>query len=126
MPRFARDMGPEFFEGRHTVGYWFWEVEQFPPRLHAAFDAVDEVWTATDFVADAVRAAGRKPVFTVPVPVRIPRPSPHITRERLGLPDRFLFLFSFDFLSVFERKNPLALVQAFTRAFEPDERAACS
>src|SRR6185503_6726014 len=43
-PRFARDMGPEFFENRHTVGYWFWEVEQFSPQLHAAFEAVDEVW----------------------------------------------------------------------------------
>ena len=74
-------MGPEFCEGRHTVGYWFWEVERFPPRLHAAFDAVDEVWAATDFVADAVRAAGRKPVFTVPVPLTIPRQSPHITRD---------------------------------------------
>ena len=118
-PRFARDMGPEFHEGRHTIGYWFWEVERFPPRLHTAFDAVDEVWTATDFVADAVRQAGRKPVFTVPVPIASPRQSPHITRERLGLPDRFVFLFSFDFLSVFERKNPLALVRAFARAFEP-------
>jgi hypothetical protein len=119
-PQFARDMGPEFYEGRYTVGYWFWEVERFSPRLHAAFDAVDEVWAATDFVADAVRGAGRKPVFTVPVPLRIPRPSPHITRERFGLPDRFVFLFSLDFLSVCERKNPLALVRAFARAFEPD------
>src|SRR5215471_853946 len=95
-PRFARDMGPEFFEGRHTVGYWFWEVERFPPHLHAAFDAVDEVWAATDFVADAVRRAGRKPVFTVPVPLADARPSPPVSRERLGLPERFVFLFSFD------------------------------
>ena len=50
-PRFARDVGPEFFAGRHTVGYWFWEVEQFPETMHAAFDVVDEVWTATDFIA---------------------------------------------------------------------------
>ena len=116
--RFARDMGREFSEGRYTVGYWFWEVDRFPPKLHAAFDAVDEVWTATDFVADAVRQAGRVPVFTVPVPLTSPRQSPPITRDGLGLPDRFLFLFSFDFLSVFERKNPLALVRAFARAFE--------
>jgi glycosyltransferase involved in cell wall biosynthesis/2-polyprenyl-3-methyl-5-hydroxy-6-metoxy-1,4-benzoquinol methylase len=119
-PRFARDMGPEFYEGRHTVGYWFWEVERFPSRLHAAFDAVDEVWTATDFVADTLRQAGRKPVFTVPVPLTGARKSPPMTRDRLGLPDRFLFLFSFDFLSIFERKNPLAVVRAFARAFDPD------
>jgi glycosyltransferase involved in cell wall biosynthesis/2-polyprenyl-3-methyl-5-hydroxy-6-metoxy-1,4-benzoquinol methylase len=119
-PRFVRDMGPEFREGRYTIGYWFWEVERFPPRQHAAFDAVDEVWAATDFVADAVRRASPRPVFTIPVPLAGARqPPPPGARERLGLPDRFLFLFSFDFLSVFERKNPLALVQAFARAFEP-------
>src|SRR5262249_10268842 len=24
---FARDAGPRFFGGRHTVGYWFWELD---------------------------------------------------------------------------------------------------
>ena len=57
--------------------------------MHAAFDVVDEVWAATDFVAEAVRAVGRKPVFTVPLPVLVPRCSPEITRERLSLPYRF-------------------------------------
>ena len=61
--------GPAFFAGRHTVGYWFWEVEQFPETMHPAFDVVDEVWTATDFVARAIRAAGVKPVYTIPLPV---------------------------------------------------------
>ncbi len=37
------------------------------------------------------------------------------------MPDRFALLFIFDFLSVLERKNPLGLVDAFTRAFRPDE-----
>jgi glycosyltransferase involved in cell wall biosynthesis/SAM-dependent methyltransferase len=120
-PRFARDIGPEFFAGRHTAGYWFWEVDQFPPSMHPAFDIVDEVWTATDFIADAVRAVGAKPVFTVPLPVPVPQYSPAITRTRLGLPDRFTFLLVFDFLSIVERKNPHGLISAFTRAFAPEE-----
>jgi glycosyltransferase involved in cell wall biosynthesis/SAM-dependent methyltransferase len=120
-PRFARDMGPAFFDGRHTAGYWFWEVEEFPDSMHAAFDVVDEVWTATSFIGDAVRAAGSKPVFTVPIPVPVPRYSESITRARFDLPDRFAFLLIFDFLSVVERKNPLGLIEAFTKAFRPDE-----
>jgi 2-polyprenyl-3-methyl-5-hydroxy-6-metoxy-1,4-benzoquinol methylase len=36
-----------------------------------------------------------------------------------GLPDRFMFLFIFDFLSIAERKNPWGLVEAFARAFSP-------
>lgn len=120
-PRFARDMGPGFFAGRHTAGYWFWEIEQFPEVMKAAFDVVDEVWTATDFVAEAIRSVNAKPVFTIPLPVPTPQYSSSITRERLGLSDRFTFLFVFDFLSIVERKNPHGLIEAFTRAFTPDE-----
>jgi glycosyltransferase involved in cell wall biosynthesis/SAM-dependent methyltransferase len=119
--RFARSVGPGFFAGRHTVGYWFWEVDPLPDWLYPAFDHVDEVWTATDYVAEIIRAAGRKPVFTVPIAMPVPVFSPEITRERLGLPRRFLFLFLFDFLSVLQRKNPLGLIDAFTTAFSPDE-----
>ena len=35
-PRFARDVGPAFFCRRHTAGYWFWEVEQFPDTMRPA------------------------------------------------------------------------------------------
>ena len=40
-----------------------------------------------------------------------------------GLPEGFRFLFAFDYFSVFERKNPLAAIEAFTRAFEPGSGA---
>ena len=36
-------------------------------------------------------------------------------RAELDLPEGFLFLFSFDYHSVFERKNPLAVIDAFTQ-----------
>jgi hypothetical protein len=35
--------------------------------------------------------------------------------------DRFVFLFVFDYFSTVERKNPVGLIEAFQRAFEPDE-----
>jgi SAM-dependent methyltransferase len=44
-----------------------------------------------------------------------------MTRTELKLPEGFIFLFSFDFFSVFERKNPLGLVEAFRRAFPASE-----
>jgi glycosyltransferase involved in cell wall biosynthesis len=84
---------------------------------------VDEVWTATEYVAGIVRtaAAGRTPVFTVPLPLLAPTVS-SVTREQLGVPaDRFVFLFVFDFLSVMERKNPLGAIEAFCAAFAPGE-----
>ncbi len=120
-PRFARDVGPTFFDGRHTAGYWFWELERFPPSLHGAFADVDEVWTATRFVASAVAAAGVRPVYRIPLPVPVGVLDPRFDRRHFGLPDTFVFLFAFDFLSVIERKNPFGLIEAFTRAFRPDE-----
>ena len=44
-----------------------------------------------------------------------------MTRAELGMPEGFAFLFVFDYRSVFRRKNPLGLVEAFRRAFEPGE-----
>jgi glycosyltransferase involved in cell wall biosynthesis/SAM-dependent methyltransferase len=119
-PTFRRDVGQEFFRDRYSIGVWFWEIAEFPDSLHAAFGAIDEVWAASDFVRDAIAGATSKPVFTMPLPVRFPDP-PDLSREELALPEDYLFLFSFDFLSVFERKNPLGLLDAFTRAFQPGE-----
>jgi glycosyltransferase involved in cell wall biosynthesis len=124
-PALARDSGRASLD-RHTIGYWFWEVDPLPAGMHGAFDHVDEVWTATDYVAGIVRsaAAGRTPVFTVPLPLAATAPSPAVTREQLGLPtNRFVFLFVFDFLSVMSRKNPLGAIEAFCAAFAPGEGA---
>jgi len=118
---FARDAGAGFFAGRHSVGYWFWELDHFPETMHAAFDYVDEVWTATRFVASGIRAIGLRPVHTIPPPLTVPQPSPTVTRQTLGLPSRFLFLYVFDFFSILERKNPLGVISAFQRAFRPNE-----
>jgi hypothetical protein len=89
--------------------------------MHEAFDFVDEVWTATEFAGRGIRAIGRRPVFTIPLPVPVPRCDPTVTRSSLRLPPGFMFLFIFDFFSVLERKNPLGLIKAFDRAFRPGE-----
>jgi len=115
---FRRDVGPEFFRGRHTVGVWWWEAADFPRRFHRAYDAVDEVWVGSRFVRDAVAAHTRKPVHAMPIGVSTPPPAER-TRAELELPEGFLFLFVYDMFSVLERKNPLGLVEAFKRAFEP-------
>lgn len=113
------DYGPELFDGRYTVAYWFWELAHVPSAMVRAMRFVDEVWVATDFTADAFRAVTDKPVRTVPVPVPEPTTS-DATRGELGMPEgRFVFLVTLDHLSVTERKNPVAAVEAFRLAF-PD------
>lgn len=120
-PVVASQLGRAFFDGRYNVGYWAWELEQLPSWMYAAFEPLDEVWGASRFVTEAVAAANRKPAYKIPYPFVQPRYRSSVTKSDYGLPDRFMFLFIFDFLSVFERKNPLALVKAFERAFSASD-----
>jgi glycosyltransferase involved in cell wall biosynthesis/SAM-dependent methyltransferase len=125
LPVFAGQVGSNFFAGRYTIGQWAWELEDFPEQFHGALDLVDEVWAISEFTRAAIAAATSKPVFAVPLPIVPPSVPPAVDRTALGLPvDRTLFLFCFDLLSVFERKNPLGLVDAYTRAFAADGGAA--
>jgi glycosyltransferase involved in cell wall biosynthesis len=118
---FAEQIGPELWHGRYTIGVWFWEVEDFPKHFHEAFNYVDEVWVASDFMREAFLKVSPKPVFKFKLPVLEPEVDRSLSRTDLGLPASFVFLFSFDFFSVLERKNPLGLIGAFTRAFQPNE-----
>lgn len=110
---------PQLLEGRHRIGMWYWEVEDFPASQHAGFDHVDEVWVATDFVRRAVEPHSPVPVRTVLPPLPQRGAEPVLSRADLGVPPGPYLLFSFDFLSTAERKNPWGLVEAFRAAFAP-------
>ena len=118
---FAGQTGREFWHGRYTIGVWFWEVEDFPRSFHGAFNYVDEIWVASDFMRETFLKVSPKPVFKFTLPVLLPPVDPSLSRADLGLPNQFVFLFSFDLLSVLERKNPLGLIKAFTSAFADGE-----
>lgn len=105
----------------YRIGMWYWEVEDFPATQHGGFDVLDEVWVATDFVRRAIEPHASIPVRTLTPPLPQRSGPPPLPRADLGLPDRPYLLFSFDFLSTAERKNPLGLVAAFSAAFAPDE-----
>jgi glycosyltransferase involved in cell wall biosynthesis/SAM-dependent methyltransferase len=120
-PIFAQRMGAEFFKGRYTIGVWFWEVEDFPSLFHGAFDYVDEVWVATEFMRSTLLKVASKPVHKFHLPIVTPTVNEGLSKADVGLPEGFTFLFSFDFLSVLRRKNPTAVINAFKRAFKPGE-----
>jgi glycosyltransferase involved in cell wall biosynthesis/SAM-dependent methyltransferase len=124
LPSFAEQVGDGFFRDRHTIGYWWWELEDFPEDFQGAFDYVDEIWVGSTFVADAITPHTSVPVIKVPAPLELQVPPP-LDAGELGWPsDRFTFLFSWDYNSVFARKNPLAVIDAYTRAFDPKDGAA--
>lgn len=116
LPSFVEAGGRRIWNGRYRIAYWWWEVDEFPAEMAAAAELVDEVWVGSAHAARAISRAIAKPVLVVPLPIVAP-PQSAITRAELGIPEGFTFLFSFDFHSVFERKNPLGLIDAYRRAF---------
>jgi glycosyltransferase involved in cell wall biosynthesis len=124
LSRFAEQTGSALRHGRYTIGVWFWEAEDFPKIFHSAFNYVDEIWAASAFMRQTFLKVSPKPVFKFLLPVLAPQVDPALSRANLGLPDKFVFLFSFDFLSVLERKNPLGLIEAFAQAFPNGEGPA--
>lgn len=116
LPRFAADVGEDFFRGRYTIGIWWWEIAQFPEVWRSSFDHVDELWVGSEFIAETLRPIAPVPVVHMRMPVGLPdgiQPD----RPKLELPDGFIFLYMFDFNSVLERKNPIGLIEAFKLAF---------
>ena len=93
-------------------------------ELRPALDFVDEVWVASPFVPRRSRRETRKPVLTFPLPVLVPPAErPHARRPRAARRRVRLRRTSFDFFSTIQRKNPLGLIEAFTRAFPEPGRA---
>lgn len=114
-----QQVGPERLRGRRLIACWFWELQDVPESWLPALELVDEILVATSFVEQAFRRITDKPILRVPLPLNRVFDS-GLTRADFGLEsDRFVFLCSFDFNSLFHRKNPLAVVEAFRRAFPP-------
>jgi glycosyltransferase involved in cell wall biosynthesis len=108
---------PDLFESTYVIGFWPWELPDWPKEWDAVYDLVDEVWASTRYTQNAYAMRAPVPVKHVPMAVDLPRPS-LLTRKDFGLdPKAFLFLFVFDFMSYPARKNPEGPIAAFREAF---------
>lgn len=103
--------------GRDRVAVWYWELEEVPPAWVPRAREFTELWAPTRFIADAMRKTLDVPVIDLLPGVELEPVTP-LPRSHFGLPEgEFLFLFMFDMCSIFERKNPMAVIAAFERAF---------
>lgn len=110
--------------GKRMIACWLWELEEIPQQHVDAARQVDEVWATTNFVRNAYDAAigDRVQVRLAPFPLETPTPPDAATvawRERWG--DDVVFVVSFDYLSIVERKNPLGAISAFRAAFDASD-----
>jgi len=111
-------ISPDYFEdGRYNIGFWAWELPTFTPNFQYAFDLFDEIWTYSNYCAEAISVVSPIPVIKI-MPSMTLLPA-GLDRKDLNLPEnKFIFFFMFDFASIFERKNPLAIIEAFKLAFD--------
>jgi len=108
-----------YLQGRYNIGYWAWELPEFPQEWESSFGYVDEIWTPSRFTRDSIETRSPVPVKVVPHAMDMGLANLQgCARSSFGLSDGvFLFLFMFDFHSYLARKNPLGLIKAYKKAF---------
>jgi glycosyltransferase involved in cell wall biosynthesis len=124
-------MGREKLRNRKVIGYWVWELEVVPTFWKLAGRFAHEIWTPSNFSAEALKRLFEAPVHVVPHPVAL-LPPPTMTverrvrgREALGISEAaFIAIQSFSFASSLTRKNAIGAISAFVAAFhdKPDAR----
>lgn len=115
--RIVNLLGRQAFDGQVLIGFWPWELPEFPEMFQHAYALVDEVWASTHYTRDAYLRSSPVPVRHMPMVVTYDETNA-LTRKDFGLPDdRFLFVFAYDALSSSARKNPNACLEAFDSAF---------
>jgi len=110
----------EMAADRYRIGYWAWELPEFPDAWIQYASVFDEIWCPSEFCRQAMAAKLPIPVMTMPHAIKAPEVQGDVSswRKRFKLPtDKFLFLFSFDLNSYAPRKNPEAVIEAYRKAF---------
>lgn len=130
-PPASRDIdhhhGRQFRAGKYNIGYFAWELPEFPDTWTPSFDYYEEIWCPSDFTAAAIAMKSPLPVLTMPHAIAFdaPQGSPAELRARFNLPrDKFLFLCLFDLNSYAARKNPRGVIDAFRQSGLPGRDAA--
>ncbi|MBU2810444.1 glycosyltransferase family 4 protein [Acidithiobacillus thiooxidans] len=118
LPRILRIVATESIRHIYQIAIWAWETENFPDKWINRFDLIDEIWTGSTFMATAIRKKTQLPVRVIPHVVEVPDKLP---AEYHPSDHAFTFFFSFDYKSVAERKNPLAIINVFKRTFSKNE-----
>ncbi len=118
---------PELFTGRYNAAVLFWEFDDYFD-FPEAFSLLDEAIAFTDFVATAICKSAPKgfKVTKLSFPFiqnwqLIYSPTEIRNRYAIGADD-VIFFFNFDFRSIYERKNPTAILRAMDMAFNSNDQ----
>ncbi len=99
--------------GRRTAVFPMWELPRYPEVWARQLERFDEVWAGSQFIADAIQPMVSVPVFHMPLGTEVASPQMR-SRRYFGISEAaYAFLFFCDLRSFVDRKNPLAVLEAF-------------
>lgn len=110
---------PALFEGRYNIVAPYWEFPEIPRRLESTIQDMDEVWVSNSFLKGTFEKYTSRPVIQMPLHLPIPQTS----ESEASSPKTLTFGYVFDCNSMILRKDPIALILAFLRAFQNDQSA---
>lgn len=123
-PVLKANIDSDHFANKYNIGYWWWELEDFPDDWYEAFKFYDEIWVGSDFVRNSISKKSPVPVIKVPLCIELSY-NTNFDREYFGFPkDKFLFFTMYDVFSFQQRKNPKAVIESYLNAF-PQEGNTC-
>lgn len=107
----------------YNICYWAWELAEVPDVYCKNLEMFQEFWTLSAFCTNALEKKTTVPVLTVPLYANPDRSVIEEGRKYFNInKDAFMFMLAYDCNSFVSRKNPQAAVQAFLKAFSPQDR----
>ena len=92
-------IGHEVLKGRYNIGYWAWELPEFPDEWVPAISMLDEIWVPSEFCRQTIAAKADIPVVCIPHSIESISVADPV-RSSFDLPEgKVLFLNMFDALS---------------------------
>jgi len=97
-----------------NIGFLLWELDRLPREHQLALEMLDEVWVPSMFLRRLYKRCTDRPVVFMRKGIALPAPG-----DYPAAPDGVgRFVLCFDQRASVARKNPLAAVRAFARAFD--------
>ena len=117
----AAFLPPAAFENKFVVGWCVWELERIPEQWLGPLAILDEIWVPSEFVRRAFIESGVSTPCRIVPPQLDPPALVSADRVRFGIPsDAFVVLVALSLRSGVVRKNPMAAVRAFLKAFSKE------
>ena len=120
-PSWSERLDGELRENKYNIGLWWSEVSELSREWCDQFVNFAEIWVSSNFILENISKDSSIPIVKISPTLNIELNGVYKKNDFCLDKDEFVFLFIFDFLSIFNKKNPLAIIQAFEKIFSSDE-----